>query len=551
MPKQVKIIPLGGLGEIGKNMTVIEYGGDMIVVDCGLSFPDEEMLGIDLVIPDMTYVERNLDKLRGIFITHGHEDHIGALPYALKRFKAPVFATRLTLALIQHKLDEHGISNVDMRCISAGDTVKQGCFSIEFIKINHSIADAVALAIHTPAGVIIHTGDFKLDYTPLDSEPLDLSRFAWYGAQGVLALMSDSTNVERPGYTQSEREIGTTFESCFERATGRVIVASFASNIYRIQQIASIAIAHNRVVCFQGKSMVNIAQMALDMGYLNLARECVVDVDRLKDFSDDRICVITTGSQGEPMSGLFRMANATHKLNVGDGDMVIISASAIPGNEKGVARVINQLFRRGVEVVYDAMADVHVSGHARQEELRLMLALTKPKYFIPVHGEHRHLYKHTELAKEMGMVPDHIFIAEIGDVIELGADKGRIAAQIPGGSVLVDGLGVGDIGNSVLRDRRILSSDGLVTAVIAIDKRTGALCTEPEVISRGFVYVRDSEELIVEAKDIIKERALEFTKTNKSEWGQVKNSIRSALKDALYRRTRREPMIMPIVIEIE
>lgn len=551
MPKQVKIIPLGGLGEIGKNMTVIEYGGDMIVVDCGLSFPDEEMLGIDLVIPDMTYVERNLDKLRGIFITHGHEDHIGALPYALKRFKAPVFATRLTLALIQHKLDEHGISNVDMRCISAGDTVKQGCFSIEFIKINHSIADAVALAIHTPAGVIIHTGDFKLDYTPLDSEPLDLSRFAWYGAQGVLALMSDSTNVERPGYTQSEREIGTTFESCFERATGRVIVASFASNIYRIQQIASIAIAHNRVVCFQGKSMVNIAQMALDMGYLNLARECVVDVDRLKDFSDDRICVITTGSQGEPMSGLFRMANATHKLNVGDGDMVIISASAIPGNEKGVARVINQLFRRGVEVVYDAMADVHVSGHARQEELRLMLALTKPKYFIPVHGEHRHLYKHAELAKEMGMVPDHIFIAEIGDVIELGADKGRIAAQIPGGSVLVDGLGVGDIGNSVLRDRRILSSDGLVTAVIAIDKRTGALCTEPEVISRGFVYVRDSEELIVEAKDIIKERALEFTKTNKSEWGQVKNSIRSALKDTLYRRTRREPMIMPIVIEIE
>lgn len=551
MPKQVKIIPLGGLGEIGKNMTVIEYGGDMIVVDCGLSFPDEEMLGIDLVIPDMTYVERNLDKLRGIFITHGHEDHIGALPYALKRFKAPVFATRLTLALIQHKLDEHGISNVDMRCISAGDTVKQGCFSIEFIKINHSIADAVALAIHTPAGVIIHTGDFKLDYTPLDSEPLDLSRFAWYGAQGVLALMSDSTNVERPGYTQSEREIGTTFESCFERATGRVIVASFASNIYRIQQIASIAIAHNRVVCFQGKSMVNIAQMALDMGYLNLARECVVDVDRLKDFSDDRICVITTGSQGEPMSGLFRMANATHKLNVGDGDMVIISASAIPGNEKGVARVINQLFRRGVEVVYDAMADVHVSGHARQEELRLMLALTKPKYFIPVHGEHRHLYKHAELAKEMGMVPDHIFITEIGDVIELGADKGRIAAQIPGGSVLVDGLGVGDIGNSVLRDRRILSSDGLVTAVIAIDKRTGALCTEPEVISRGFVYVRDSEELIVEAKDIIKERALEFTKTNKSEWGQVKNSIRSALKDALYRRTRREPMIMPIVIEIE
>lgn len=551
MPKQVKIIPLGGLGEIGKNMTVIEYGGDMIVVDCGLSFPDEEMLGIDLVIPDMTYVERNLDKLRGIFITHGHEDHIGALPYALKRFKAPVFATRLTLALIQHKLDEHGISNVDMRCISAGDIVKQGCFSIEFIKINHSIADAVALAIHTPVGVIIHTGDFKLDYTPLDSEPLDLSRFAWYGAQGVLALMSDSTNVERPGYTQSEREIGTTFESCFERATGRVIVASFASNIYRIQQIASIAIAHNRVVCFQGKSMVNIAQMALDMGYLNLARECVVDVDRLKDFSDDRICVITTGSQGEPMSGLFRMANATHKLNVGDGDMVIISASAIPGNEKGVARVINQLFRRGVEVVYDAMADVHVSGHARQEELRLMLALTKPKYFIPVHGEHRHLYKHAELAKEMGMVPDHIFIAEIGDVIELGADKGRIAAQIPGGSVLVDGLGVGDIGNSVLRDRRILSSDGLVTAVIAIDKRTGALCTEPEVISRGFVYVRDSEELIVEAKDIIKERALEFTKTNKSEWGQVKNSIRSALKDALYRRTRREPMIMPIVIEIE
>ncbi|MDD3920429.1 MAG: ribonuclease J [Eubacteriales bacterium] len=551
MASKLKIIPLGGVSEIGKNMTVIEYGKDIVVVDCGLAFPDEEMLGIDLVIPDMEYLEKNADKLRGFLITHGHEDHIGALPYALKKFKAPVYGTRLTNALIQHKLDEAGINKADLRCVNPGDTVRLGCFSVEFIKTSHSIAGAVALAITTPIGTLIHTGDFKVDYTPIDGDPIDVARFAYYGTRGVLALLSDSTNVERPGYTQSEREIGKTFESCFDNATGRVIVASFASNIYRIQQIADIAIEHGRVVCFQGRSMVNTAETARELGYLSFPADRVVDMDQLRKYPDDQICVITTGSQGEPMSGLFRMANASHKLNVGKGDTVIISASAIPGNEKGVARVINQLFHNGANVVYEQMADVHVSGHARREELRLMFTLTKPKYFIPVHGEYRHLYMHAGLAKEMGVSPENIFVADIGDIVELTVNSGKINGSVPSGSVMVDGLGIGDIGNVVLRDRKLLSEDGLMAVIIGLQKNTGRLLAGPELISRGFVYMKESEDLINEAVSVLHDTILKFEAQPQSNWSNIKMEVRNTLKQYLYNKTKRTPMILPIIVEID
>ena len=551
MANKLKIIPLGGVGEIGKNITAIEYGKDLVLIDCGLIFPDEEQLGIDLVIPDMTYLERNSDRIRGILVTHGHEDHIGAIPFALKIFDVPVYGTKLTLGLIKHKLDEHNIKNAQLNCVEAGDSVKLGCFKVEFIKTSHSIAGAVAIALTSPIGTIIHTGDFKLDYTPIDGEPMDLARFAWFGSQGVLALMSDSTNVERPGYTQSEKEIGKTFEHYFDKAKGRIIVASFASNIYRIQQVADVAVMRNRVICFQGRSMVTIARMAMNMGYLHIPESSIVDVDRLKDYPDERVCVITTGSQGEPMSGLFRMANASHRLNVGEGDTVIISASAIPGNEKGVARVINQLFKRGAKVVYDSLADVHVSGHARREELRLMLALVKPKYFIPVHGEPRHLYQHADLAEEMGVKTENTFVMSAGDVLEISKEEAKLTGTVPSGSVLIDGLGVGDIGNVVLRDRRLLSQDGLFTVVIVLKKSTGELVTEPEILSRGFVYVRGSEELIQDARNVAKNVAMQFKEAGKSEWSQIKNGIRNALKDYLYSKTRRTPMILPIIVEID
>lgn len=549
---ELKIIPLGGVGEIGKNMTVIEYGKDIIVIDCGLSFPDEEMLGIDLVIPDMTYLEKNREKLRGFLITHGHEDHIGAMPFALKQFgDVPVFGTRLTIGLIKHKLDENNIANANLNCITARDRMTLGCFDIEFIKVSHSIAGAMAIAVRTPVGTLIHTGDFKLDFTPIDGEPIDLERFAWYGSQGVLALMSDSTNIERSGYTQSEKDIGHTFEHYFDCAPGRMIVATFASNIYRIQQIADVAIQRDRVICFQGRSMVTIAQMAREMGYLNIPEECIVDINKLKNYPENRICVITTGSQGEPMSGLFRMANASHRLNVGLGDTVIISASAIPGNEKGVARMINQLYQRGAKVVYDSLADVHVSGHARREELRLMLALTKPEYFIPIHGEVRHLYQHADLACEMGVRPENIFVSEIGCVIEFTPSGARMNSSVPCGSLLIDGLGIGDIGNVVLKDRRLLSKDGLFTVIIALGKTTGELMAEPEILSRGFVYVRGSEELISEALMIVESAAARFAQSDRSEWAQIKNAIKNELKDYLYMKTKRTPMILPIIIEID
>ncbi len=548
--KKLKIIPLGGVGEIGKNMTVIEYGSDIIIVDCGMSFPDEEMPGIDVVIPDMSYIEKNAANVRGILITHGHEDHIGAVPYALQKLNVPVYATKLTIALIEQKLTEIKVDHADLNCVSPGDTIRLGCFSVEFIKTSHSIAGACALAINTPIGTLIHTGDFKVDYTPIDGEPIDIARLAYYGSRGVLALMSDSTNVENEGHTPSERGIGKTFEHCFDKAKGRVIVATFASNIYRIQQIADVAISFGRVVCFQGRSMVKIAEIAKELGYLQLPDESVVEVGQLKKYRDDQICVITTGSQGEPMSGLFRMANSSHKVNVGKGDMVIISASSIPGNEKSVGRVINQLYQHGAKVIYERMADVHVSGHACKEELKLMLTLTKPKFFIPVHGEARHLYQHKELAEELGIPEENIFVTEIGDVVELTRNKGRIAGSVTAGSVMVDGSGVGDIGNVVLRDRKLLSEDGIFTVVITLNKQTGALLAQPEILSRGFVYEKNSEELLKETRELVKAKAAQFEKNHRSSWSSIKNDIRNSIKNYLYERTKRRPMVMPIIIEI-
>ena len=548
--KKLKIIPLGGVGEIGKNMTVIEYGSDIIIVDCGMSFPDEEMPGIDVVIPDMTYIEKNAANVRGILITHGHEDHIGAVPYALQKLNVPVYATKLTIALIEQKLTEIKVDHADLNCVSPGDTIRLGCFSVEFIKTSHSIAGACALAINTPIGTLIHTGDFKVDYTPIDGEPIDIARLAYYGSRGVLALMSDSTNVENEGHTPSERGIGKTFEHCFDKAKGRVVVATFASNIYRIQQIADVAISFGRVVCFQGRSMVKIAEIAKELGYLQLPDESVVEVGQLKKYRDDQICVITTGSQGEPMSGLFRMANSSHKVNVGKGDMVIISASSIPGNEKSVGRVINQLYQHGAKVIYERMADVHVSGHACKEELKLMLTLTKPKFFIPVHGEARHLYQHKELAEELGIPEEDIFVTEIGDVVELTRNKGRIAGSVTAGSVMVDGSGVGDIGNVVLRDRKLLSEDGIFTVVITLNKQTGALLAQPEILSRGFVYEKNSEELLKETREVVKTKAAQFEKNHRSSWSSIKNDIRNSIKNYLYERTKRRPMVMPIIIEI-
>ena len=548
--KKLKIIPLGGVGEIGKNMTVIEYGSDIIIVDCGMSFPDEEMPGIDVVIPDMTYIEKNAANVRGILITHGHEDHIGAVPYALQKLNVPVYATKLTIALIEQKLTEIKVDHADLNCVSPGDTIRLGCFSVEFIKTSHSIAGACALAINTPIGTLIHTGDFKVDYTPIDGEPIDITRLAYYGSRGVLALMSDSTNVENEGHTPSERGIGKTFEHCFDKAKGRVVVATFASNIYRIQQIADVAISFGRVVCFQGRSMVKIAEIAKELGYLQLPDESVVEVGQLKKYRDDQICVITTGSQGEPMSGLFRMANSSHKVNVGKGDMVIISASSIPGNEKSVGRVINQLYQHGAKVIYERMADVHVSGHACKEELKLMLTLTKPKFFIPVHGEARHLYQHKELAEELGIPEEDIFVTEIGDVVELTRNKGRIAGSVTAGSVMVDGSGVGDIGNVVLRDRKLLSEDGIFTVVITLNKQTGALLAQPEILSRGFVYEKNSEELLKETRELVKAKAAQFEKNHRSSWSSIKNDIRNSIKNYLYERTKRRPMVMPIIIEI-
>ena len=545
----MKLIPLGGMGEIGKNMTLLEYGEDILIIDCGIAFPDDDMPGIDVVIPDMTYLEENAQKIRGILITHGHEDHIGAVPYALKKFNVPVYGTDLSIALIEHKLEEMKVKQAQLHVVKPGDTVELGCFKAEFIKISHSIPGAVALAITTPFGVLLHTGDFKIDLTPLDGQPIDINRLAYYGSKGVLALMSDSTNVEKPGYTQSEREIGKTFEHYFDIAHGRMIVASFASNVWRLQQVADVAIRHGRVRCFAGRSMEQIVAASQKLGYLNIPEDKIVKVDQLKKFNDDKVCIITTGSQGEPMSGLYRMANASHKVNVGKGDTVIISASAIPGNEKGVARVINNLFEKGAYVVYDRMADVHVSGHACREELKLMLHIIKPRYFIPAHGEQRHLMMHAQLAEDMGVPPENVFVVNIGETVSFSKNGAQRGGSVASGSVMVDGSD--SIGNVVLNDRKQLADDGLLVAVMTIHKETGRQMAPTEIISRGFVYMKDSEELIHQAVESIQSEVERFEKEDKSSYANIKNSIKTKLKTFFKSKTKRTPVIVPIVIEVE
>ncbi|HPF53234.1 MAG TPA: ribonuclease J [Clostridia bacterium] len=545
---KLKIIPLGGVGEIGKNMTILEYNDDIVVIDCGVFFPDDDMPGIDVVMPDMSYLEQNRSKLRGYLITHGHEDHIGALPYALKRCKAPVYGTNFTIALIEHKLNEAHVSGCELCCVKPSDCIELGCFKIEFIKTSHSIAGAVALAVRTPIGTVIHTGDFKIDLTPIDGEPIDINRFAYYGTKGVLALMSDSTNIERAGYTQSEREIGKTFEHYFDIAQGRVIVASFASNVYRLQQVADVAIEHGRVICFQGRSMEQTVEIAQKLGYLNIPKDKIVRVEQLAKIKDDKVCVMTTGSQGEHMSGLFRMANDSHRLNIGKKDMVIISASAIPGNEIGVGRVINALFAKGAHVVYDRMADVHVSGHACKEELRLMMNICKPRYFIPVHGEYRHLFMHSALAKEMGIPEDKIFVPQLGETIELTARKASVGEHVASGSVMVDGLT--NIEDVVVKDRKLLSSDGVVSAVITIDSETGRRIAPIHLVSRGFVYNMEADELFNNAVKVLEPVTAKLEGADKSQYAAIKNEIRAKLKSFLQSKTKRFPVIIITITEI-
>lgn len=549
---KVKIIPLGGINEIGKNITAIEYKNDIVVIDCGLKFPEEDMFGIDLVIPDISYLLKNKDKIRGIFLTHGHEDHIGALPYVLKQLDVPVYGTKLTLGIVETKLKEHGLlSSTELIRVKPRDVIKLNSVSVEFIKTNHSIADSVAIAIHTPLGVVLHTGDFKIDYTPIDGEPMDFARFAEIGKRGVLAMMADSTNVEKPGYTMSEKVVGESFSRLFSKAKGRIIVATFASNVHRIQQIVDAASMHGRKVAVSGRSMENIVAVAAELGYLEFEKDILVSIDQINKYTNDKVVIITTGSQGEPMSALARMASSEHrKVNIVEGDTVIISATPIPGNEKLVSKVINQLFQKGAEVIYKSLAEIHVSGHACQEELKLMQCLVKPKFFIPVHGEYRHLKQHGELAISLGMPEQNVIIPENGGVIEVNRNSIRKNGSVIAGQVFVDGLGVGDVGNIVLRDRKHLSQDGILTVVVTLSKENNSVIAGPDIISRGFVYVRESEGLMDEAKEIVKTALRECEENNITDWATLKSKVRDELRSYLYEKTKRKPMILPIIMEI-
>lgn len=548
----VRIIPLGGLHEIGKNMTVFECANDMFIVDCGLAFPDADMPGVDIVIPDFTYVERNRDKLRGIVLTHGHEDHIGGLAYLLKKVNVPIYGTKLTLGLVDGKLKEHGLSGkVQLNVVEPKKTVKMGCMAVEFIKVNHSIPDAVGMAIHTPAGIIVHTGDFKVDYSPIDGNIIDLARFGELGSRGVLALMADSTNAERPGYTHTEKTVGESFDKLFKQAEGRrIIIATFSSNIHRVQQIINCAERYGRKIAVFGRSMINVINTAIELGYLDAPKDIIIDIEMMNRYESEKIVLITTGSQGEPMSALTRMAMNDHKkVNITPLDFIIISATPIPGNEKYVTRVVNELMKSGAEVVYEAMYEVHVSGHACQEELKLMLALTKPKFFLPVHGEYKHLKKHADLAVQMGVLSENIIIGQIGNVIETDGTKMSVVSQVPAGRVLVDGLGVGDVGSIVLRDRKHLAQDGLIIIVIGIERASNEIVAGPDIISRGFVYVREAEELIVEAKHILNDTLNSCSAAELREWNTLKGKMRDALSDYIYQKTKRSPMILPIIME--
>lgn len=549
----VRIIPLGGLHEVGKNLTCIECGNDLFIIDCGLSFPDSEMLGVDIVIPDFTYLERNKDRLRGIVITHGHEDHIGSIPYLLKKLNAPIYGTRLTIGLIEGKLKEHNLlSKAKLNVVVPRQTVSLGCMTVEFIRVNHSIPDAVALAIHTPAGVIVHTGDFKVDFTPIEGGVIDLARFGELGNQGVLLMMSESTNAERPGFTPTERKVGESFHTLFGQAQGkRIIIATFSSNIHRVQQIVDNAAYYGRRVVVSGRSMINVVTKALELGYLRIPEGLLAELDDIGRIPPEKLVLITTGSQGEPMSALTRMAMHDHrKVSITPQDFIIISATPIPGNEKFVSKVVNELLKSGAEVIYEKMYDVHVSGHACQDELKMMISLVKPKFFIPVHGEYKHLMKHASLAKSMGIPEQNIHISEIGEVVEVSEGGIKPVGQVPSGRVLVDGLGVGDVGAIVLRDRKHLAEDGLIIAVVAIESESGTVVSGPDLVSRGFVYVREAEELMENAKKQLAKVLKDCADRDVREWGVIKQRMRDALSDYIFSTTKRSPMILPVIMEI-
>lgn len=547
---KLKIIPLGGLEQIGMNITAFEYEDSIVVVDCGLSFPEDDMLGIDLVIPDTTYLENNLDKVKGFVITHGHEDHIGALPYVLRKVSVPIYATKLTMGIIENKLKEHNLEkNTKRKVVKFGQSINLGQFRIEFIKTNHSIVDAAALAIYSPAGVVVHTGDFKVDYTPVFGDAIDLQRFAEIGKKGVLALMCDSTNAERPGFTPSEKTVGKTFDTLFaDHKNTRIFVATFASNVDRVQQIINTAYKFGRKVVVEGRSMVSIIDTASKLGYLNIPDKTLIDVDQLKNYPDEQQVIITTGSQGESMAALSRMASNMHKkITIGAGDTVIFSSNPIPGNEKAVTKVINELFRKGADVIFQ---DTHVSGHACQEEIKLIYTLVKPKYAIPVHGEYKHLRAQAKIAENLGIPKDDIFILSSGDVLEVSEEKARVTGKVPVGSILVDGLGVGDVGNIVLRDRQHLAEDGILIVVMALDRVDGYLVSGPDIVSRGFVYVRESDELMDEARQLVNDTLEELLDKGVTDWGKLKTATKDVLSDYVWKKTKRSPMILPIIMEV-
>lgn len=549
---KLSLIPLGGLGEIGKNMMAVRFGENILVIDCGLMFPEEEMLGIDVVIPDITFLLENREFVRGVVLTHGHEDHIGALPYVLRQLKVPVYGTKLTLGLLNGKLKEQNLAgDVVLHTVKPRDNVQIGPFKVEFIRVSHSIPDAVAIAIHTPLGVVLHTGDFKLDQTPVDGQVTDFHRLAQLGEKGVLVLLSDSTNVERPGFTMSERYVGNTFDETFRQTTERIIIATFASNVHRLQQAIQTAHKHNRKVAIVGRSMVNVVNIAFELGYINIPNGVLIELDEANRLPRHKVVILTTGSQGEPMSALTRMAFSDHRqVEIVPGDTIIISATPIPGNEKLVARIIDQLFKQGARVIYEKISGIHVSGHPSQEELKLMINLTRPKFFVPVHGEYRMLIKHAELAKDVGIAEDKVFVAENGQILDFTRRSGRIAGKVTAGKVLVDGLGVGDVGNIVLRDRKQLSQDGILIVVVTLNRETGMLMAGPDIVSRGFVYVRESEGLLEEAKIKVKCALDKCFDRGAYEWSSIKSQIRDALGKFLYEKTRRRPMILPIIMEV-
>ena len=550
--EKLKIIPLGGLQEIGKNITVFEYGDDIVVVDCGLAFPEDDMLGIDLVIPDFTYLEKNKEKIRGVVITHGHEDHIGSIPYLLKRINVPIYATKLTAGLISHKLEEHKLlRSTKLKVVNQGQTITFGKIRVEFIRSTHSIPDSVAFAIHTPVGTVVHTGDFKIDYTPIDDEKMDFGRLAELGNKGVLALMSDSTNSERKGYTMSESTVGEVLDKLFMHCTKRIVVATFASNVHRVQQIVNSAVANKRKIAVCGRSMINMINTAMELGYIDVPDNVFIDIDMIKNYTDDQLVIITTGSQGETMSALTRMAAGEHrKVTITPNDLVIISANPIPGNEKYVAKVIDDLMKIGAEVVYSSLADIHVSGHACQEEQKLMLSLVRPKYFIPVHGEYRQLIAHSETAKKVGIKPENIFHMTNGRVLELNDEEASLTGTVPVGNIMVDGLGVGDVGSIVLRDRQHLSQDGLIIVVMSMDGSTGEIVAGPDVISRGFVYVRESENLMEDLKRLLRDEVRKLEEDGIRDWSTIKSKVKDELRDYIFVKTKRDPMILPIIQEV-